>query len=156
MIRPKATSGRRLRYPPMASGVISSALRSVLAVVVGLVLISLIVELVEFGLVTMAHGAVTTDPVVYFGVRNRPWLLAAKLVYNTAAAVLAGYVTARLARRAPLAHGLALALLQTAAFAWALANVEIRKWTPDWMWIALILVTFAGIMAGARLRLGRR
>src|SRR5262245_55741318 len=140
----------------MTAGLISGALRSVLAVGLGLVLISVIVELVEFGLVTMAHGAVTTDPVTYFGVRNRPWLLAAKLVYNTAAAVLAGYVTARLARRAPAAHGLALALLQTAAFGWALANVEIRRWTPDWMWVALIVLTFAGIMTGARLQSRRR
>ena len=119
----------------------SGVLRSVVAVAVGLVLLSLIVELVEFGLVTTAHGAVTTDPVVYFGVRNQAWFLAAKLAYNTAAAVVAGYVTARLAGRAPTAHGLALALVQTAAFAWALANAEIRKWTPDWMWISLMLLT---------------
>ena len=134
----------------------SGVLRSVVAVAVGLVLLSLVVESVEFGLVTIAHGATTTDPVTYFGVRNRGWFLAAKLAYNTAAAVLAGYVTARLARRAPAMHGLALALVQTAAFAWALANVEIRKWTPDWMWFALMVLTFAGILIGARLRLRRR
>jgi hypothetical protein len=89
-------------------------------------------------------------------VRNQAWFLAAKLAYNTAGAVLAGYVTARLARRAPAAHGLALALVQTAAFAWALANAEIRKWTPDWMWLALMMLTFAGILIGARLEVRRR
>ena len=74
----------------------------------------------------------------------------------TLSAVLAGYVTARLARRAPMAHGLALGLVQTAAFGWALANVELRKWTPDWMWVALIVLTFAGILIGARLWVRRR
>jgi len=133
----------------------SQALRSVVAVAVGLILLSVVVESVEFGLVTIAHGAVTVEPATYFGVRNQAWFLAAKLAYNTAGAVLAGYVTARLARRAPAAHGLALALVQTAAFAWALANAEIRKWTPDWMWLALMMLTFAGILIGARLE-GRR
>ena len=134
----------------------SQALRSVAAVAVGLILLSVVVESVEFGLVTIAHGATTTDPVTYFGVRNRAWFLAAKLAYNTAAAVLAGYVTARLAGRARVAHGFALAVVQTAAFAWALANVEMRKWTPDWMWFALMVLTFAGILIGARLQMRRR
>jgi hypothetical protein len=62
-------------------------LRSVLAVVVGLAVISLIAESVEFGLVTLVNRGVTTDQAVYFGVRNQPAFLAAKVVYNTAAAI---------------------------------------------------------------------
>ena len=128
------------------------ALRSVLAVFAGLVLISLIVEPLEFGLVTVVNGELTTDPDRYLRVRNTPAFLAAKVVYNTAAAIVGGWVTARLARRAPLAHGLVLAVIQTAAFGWALATPALRRSTPGWMWACLIVVTFAGIMAGSRLQ----
>ena len=115
-------------------------------------LISVIVEPFEFGLVTLVNGEVTTDPDIYFRVRNTPALLATKLVYNTAAAIVAGFVAARLARRAPVAHGLVLAVIQTVAFGWALATPALRRSTPDWMWACLIVVTFAGIMTGSLLQ----
>jgi len=127
-------------------------LRSVLAVVVGLVLISVVVESVEFGLVSLVNRGMTTDPDVYFSVRNRLAFLGAKLVYNTAAAIGGGWVAAWLARRAPVAHGIVLALIQTAAFGWAVANPALRRSTPDWMWICLIVLTFAGIVAGSLLQ----
>jgi hypothetical protein len=123
-------------------------LRSVLAVVAGLLLITAIVEPLEFGLVSLVNGSVTTDPDRYFAVRNRPWFLAAKLGYNTAAAVAGGFVTAWLARRSAVSHGAALAVVQTAAFAWALANPQMRQTAPVWVWAALIVLTFAGIMWG--------
>jgi hypothetical protein len=127
-------------------------LRSLLAVLAGLVLISLIVEPLEFALVALLNRGVTTDPDTYFSVRNQPMILAAKLVYNTAAAVIGGFVAARLARRAPVAHGMLLALIQTAAFGWALGTPALRRSTPDWMWACLIVLTFAGIVAGSLLQ----
>jgi hypothetical protein len=127
-------------------------LRSVLAVVVGLVLISLIVEPLEFVLVALVNGAIVTDQEAYFTVRNQPALLAAKVAYNTAAAVIGGYVAASIARRAPLAHGVTLAVVQTAAFGWALTRPELRGTTPDWMWACLIVLTFAGIVVGSALQ----
>jgi hypothetical protein len=124
-------------------------LRSIFAVFAGLVLISIIVELLEFGLVTLVNGEVTTDPDIYYRVRNTPAFLATKVVYNTAAAIVGGWVAAWLARRAPLAHGLVLAIIQTLAFGLALVTPTLRRSTPDWMWVCLIVVTFAGIMTGS-------
>jgi hypothetical protein len=98
------------------------------------------------------NGGVTTDPDTYVSVRNRPPILAAKLVYNTAAAIVGGFVAAWVARRAPIAHGIALAIIQTAAFAWALATPALRQSTPDWMWACLIVLTFAGILCGSLLQ----
>jgi hypothetical protein len=126
-------------------------LRSIFAVFAGLVLISVIVESLEFGLVTLVNGEVTTDQDIYFRVRNTPAFLATKVVYNTVAAIVGGWVAARLARRAPMAHGLVLAVIQTVAFGWALVTPALRRSTPDWMWACLIVVTFAGIMTGSRL-----
>jgi hypothetical protein len=127
-------------------------LRSIFAVFAGLVLISVIVEALEFGLVTLVNGEVTTDPDIYFRVRNTPAFLAIKVMYNTAAAIVAGLVAARLARRAPMAHGLMLAVIQTVAFGWALMTPALRRSTPDWMWACLIAMTFAGIMTGSLLQ----
>lgn len=127
-------------------------LRSVLAVVAGLVLITLIVEPIEFALVALANGGVTTDQDVYFAVRNQPAFLAAKLVYNSLAAIAGGYAAAWLAGRAPMAHGIVLALVQTVAFGWALSQPTVRPTTPDWVWACLIALSFAGILAGSALR----
>jgi hypothetical protein len=127
-------------------------LRSICAVFAGLVLISVIVESLEFGLVALVNGEVTTEPDVYSRVRNTPVFLATKVVYNTAAAIVGGWVAARPARRAPVAHGLVLAVIQTMAFGWALVTPAVRRSTPDWMWASLIVVTFAGIMTGSRLQ----
>jgi MFS family permease len=127
-------------------------LRSALAVVVGLLLISLIVEPLEFVLVRVVSGAAIADQEMYFAVRNQSAILAAKLFYNTAAAIVGGFVAARLARRAPLAHGVVLAAVQTVAFGWALVTPELRRTTPDWMWASLIVLTFAGIVAGSLLQ----
>jgi hypothetical protein len=130
-------------------------LRSILVVGFGLVVISLIVESLEFGLVALRNRGVTTDPEVYFSVRNQPAMLAAKLVYNTAAAIVGGFVAARLAGRAAVVHGTVLAVVQTIAFGWALANPALRRSTPDWMWACLIVLTFAGIIIGSLLEVRR-
>ena len=98
------------------------------------------------------NGEVTTDPDIYFRVRNTPAFLATKVVYNTAAAIVGGWVAARLAPRAPMAHGLVLAVIQTVAFGWAFVTPALRRSTPDWMWACLIVVTFAGIMTGSLLQ----
>jgi hypothetical protein len=128
------------------------ALRSIAAVVAGLMAISLIVEAIELTLVTIVNGGMTMDPVVYFGTRNRPWFLAIKLVYNTAGAVAGGWLTAWLAGRAPMAHGIALAVVQAAALGYAVTDPAMRQWTPDWMWAALAAVSTFGVILGARLR----
>ncbi len=127
-------------------------LRSVFAIVIGIVVISIMVEGLEFGLVALVRGEPTTDPEAYYAVRNAGWFLALKLVYNTGAALGAGYLAALIAGYAEFKHGIVLAVVQTLAFAWALTQPELSRWTPGWMWAGLIVLTFAAILAGARLR----
>lgn len=138
--------------PAQGSMTAKRILRSLLAVVAGLALISGVVEAIEFGLVTLVNGGPTMDSELYYEIRNRPWFLAVKLGYNTAAAVGAGFLAAAIAGRAYVAHGLALGLVQTLAFGWALTQPDLSRWTPGWVWAALIVSTFAGIVLGARLR----
>lgn len=138
-------------YPtPRSTAPLVAGARSVVAVVVGLLLISMLVEAIEFGLVTVVHGAVTTDPTTYFSVRNRTWFLCLKLGYNTAAAFAGGIASGRLAGRASIGHGLALSAVQTLAFLWAFAQPEIGRSAPPWVWSALVALSVAGILAGAR------
>lgn len=127
-------------------------LRSVVGIIAGLLAISVLVEAVEVTLVTLVNGGMTMDPVVYFGTRNRPWFLAIKLVYNTAGAVAGGWLAAWIAGRAPMAHGVALAIVQAAALGYAVTDPAMRQWTPDWMWAALAVVSTLGVLWGARLR----
>ena len=124
-------------------------IRTALAIVAGLIAITLIVEPLEFALVTLANGGITTDPYEYFLIRNRSWFLALKVIYNTAAAAIAGYLTAG---RAPLSHAAGVAVLQTLAFFYAFTVPELRTTTPDWLWVTLMIATPAGILIGAAIR----
>jgi len=138
------------------TGTLSGWFRSVVAVVAGVMLVSMVVETLEFGLVALVEGRPVTDPVSYYGVRNRPWFLGVKLIYTAVAAVSGGYVTAWIAGSAPIRHAVVLAVLQTLAFAWAVVQPDLRVWMPGWMWAAVAAVTAAGILAGARLRVSLR
>lgn len=123
--------------------------RSTFALVAGLLVISVLVESVEFALVAVANGRMTTDSEGYFTIRNQAWFLTAKLVYNTIGAVARGYLAARAAGCAYLHHGIALAAIQSSAFIWALTKPQIRHSTPMWMWTVLIPLSAAGIIIGA-------
>lgn len=127
----------------------SALLRSLAALVAGLVVISLFVEALEMALVTLVAGEVVSDPTEYFAIRNRPLFLAAKLLYNTAGAALGGMLVVVVAGRRPLLHATLLAGIQTLAFVWALSTPELRSTGPLWMWLALIPLSVGGIVVGA-------
>lgn len=97
------------------------------------------------------NGGATTDPQEYYGIRNQNGFLFIKLVYNFGGAIAGGFIAAAIARYAPIRHGVALAVLQTAAFGFALTQPQISEWLPLWMWAALMVVTAVGIVSGAGL-----
>lgn len=130
-------------------------LRSVLAIFAGLVAISLIVEPLEFGFVTAVNGGVA-EPDRYLAIRNQPWFLGLKFIYNFAAAAAGGYLAAWIGGRRYLLHGVALAGVQTALFLWAMSNPEMRALAPIWAWAGFTVATAAGAVAGAGLRARRR
>jgi len=130
----------------------SNPVRSVIAVLGGLAVTSLVTEALEFTLVTAASGGTITDMNGYFQVRNRPTILVAKLVYNTLAGVLGGYLAAKVAGTRELLHGGAAAALQTAALIWGFTAGEFAAFTPIWMRIALVLLTGPAMLAGASVR----
>ena len=126
--------------------------RSIIAVLGGIGLISLVTEALEFTLVRAAAGGPIPDMAAYFAVRNGPAILAAKLVYNTLAAVLGGYMTAKVAGGREVPHAVVGALVQTAALIWGFTASEYAGFTPVWMRVALVLLTGPAMVAGGLVR----
>ncbi len=127
-------------------------LRSIIAVLGGIGLISLVTEALEFTLVRAVAGGPLSDMGAYFAVRNGPAILAAKLVYHSLAAVLGGYMTAKVAGQREIPHAVVAALLQTAALIWGFTAGEYAGFTPVWMRVALVLLTGPAMVAGGAVR----
>ena len=127
-------------------------IRSIIAVLGGIGLLSIVVEVLEFTLVTAVAGGPPTDLPAYFAVRNQPAILAAKVGYNSVGAVLGGYLTARVARGQEMAHGWVAAIVQTAALIYGFTIGEFAAFTPIWMRIALVLLTGPAMLLGASIR----
>jgi hypothetical protein len=129
-----------------------SPIRSIIAVLGGMGLFALVTETLESTLVSAAAGGSISDMAAYFAVRNRPVILAAKLLYNTLAAILAGYMTAKIAGRRELLHAAVVAIVQTMALVWGFTAGEYASFTPVWMRVALVLTTGPAMMLGASIR----
>jgi hypothetical protein len=127
-------------------------IRSIIAVLGGIGLLSIVVEVLEFTLVSAVAGGPPTDLPAYFAVRNQPAILAAKLGYNSVGAVLGGYLTARVARGQEMPHGWVAAIVQTAALIYGFTIGEFAGFTPIWMRIALVLMTGPAMLLGASIR----
>ena len=130
----------------------NNIVRSLLAVLAGLGVVSLLTEVLEFALVNAVAGARIADMATYVAIRNEPGLLAAKLAYNGLAALLGGYVTARIATGEEMAHTIIGALVKTAALIWGFTADEFASFTPMWMRVALVLSTGPAMLAGAWVR----
>ncbi len=135
---------------PAAPG--GNPIRSIIAVLGGIGIISLVTEVLEFTLVRAAAGGPIADMTAYFAVRNRPAILAAKLAYTPLAALLGGYMTAKVAASRELPHVLAAAAIQTVALAWGFTTGEYAPFTPVWMRVALVLLTGPAMVAGGAVR----
>ena len=131
---------------------IDGPIRSIIAVLGGMGLFALVTETLEFTLVSAAAGGSISDMAAYFAVRNRPVILSAKVLYNTLAAILAGYMTAKIAGRRELLHAAVVAVVQTVALAWGFTAGEYASFTPVWMRVALALTTGPAMVLGASIR----
>ena len=127
-------------------------LRWLLGFVVGLGATTLLTEVIEYGLVSLAGGS-ATDPQQYFAVRNRSWILGLKLFYTPAAGLLGGYLAAWIGGRSGLRLALAVALAQALSLIWAMTASPFAGSTPLWLWITLLITVPAAIGLGGWLRM---
>ena len=124
----------------------ATLLRGVAAVIVGFIVLT-------FGSVAAGRivvGASGLEP----GTTPTDGFLAWSLVSRFAVAMLAGYLTARAAPRAPLAHAMALAglvVFLALAAMWGLSTAGAVQ-DPAWYPTVMVFVGPGGVLAGAGLR----
>ena len=127
-------------------------IRSLLAIMGGLALTSLLTQVLEATLVTAVGGGEVTDIASYFAVRSRPGVFAGVLASSTLVALLGGYTAAKVAGQREIEHGAAIALIQTAALVYGSTIGESAAMTPVWMRLATVLTTGPAMFAGAFVR----
>jgi len=127
-------------------------LRSLLAVFAGLIIISFFTEIIEFSIVAILNGSVTSDQDIYFEIRNRGPIIFLKFVYTSVAGFLGGYITAWITDRWEMEHGIALAMIQTLSLIWGMSVSPYAQTTPFWVWCILILLLNPAILIGAKLK----
>jgi hypothetical protein len=84
-------------------------------------------------------------------VLNSPLMMAARLFYTGVAAILGGYVAARIAAHDPMRYTMVAAAFQAIVLIWGFAAGYALP-TPIWMRIALVAVSALGILAGGAVR----
>jgi hypothetical protein len=122
--------------------------RSVIAVLGGFLLLFVLGQALEWVLVNAAADTPPQTTAAYLAVRNRTGVFGGVLASQLVAALIAGYVAAKVAGVAELAH----AAFAVALFAWSLNTGENAAVTPLWMRAATLTVTAPGMFAAATIR----
>jgi hypothetical protein len=131
-------------------------LRSLLAVLVGLVLVRLLGQILEQTLVLSLAGEPPADMAAYVAVRNRAGVTAVLLFAHAFVSVMAGYVVGKIAGDLEVRHALVVGVLQLALFVWAFAVADAALLPPVWARVALLVVTLPALLAGATIRADAR
>ena len=130
----------------------NNPMRSVIAVLGGMLVLFVLSQVMELVLVRTAAQQPLLNLDEYMAVRNRTGVQAGLVASQIVAALLAGYMSAKLARAAELTHAGVAAGLQTVLFLWGFTSGEIAPLTPVWMRWAIILVTAPAMLVGAMVR----
>ncbi len=128
-------------------------LRSILAVLVGIVVAYVLAQQLEGVMVRSAAGRNLHTAGDYFAVRNTPSILAGRLVLSLATGILGGYMAARIAKEGAFGVAAIAAAALTVMLAVDFTSGEFAWGTPVWMRIALVVVTGPAMLAGAAIRI---
>ena len=126
--------------------------RSVLAVFGGLGVILFTTQALETVLVRASAGDALQDLEGFLVAANQPGMLAAKLVYSGLMGVLGGYLVAKVAATAPMAHAVFAAGLLAAANISGYMTDELATFTPVAVRAALVVVMSGALLVGATVR----
>ena len=132
-----------------------NAVRGITAVLGALVLFSAVTQLLEYTLVSASGGDTVKDMASYLAVLSRPPLLAAKAVGSVMAALLAGYMAARIAQTREMMFAGIAAAAETCSLVYGLTMGEYVA-LPVWIRAVLVLTTGPAMMAGGWIRMQAR
>lgn len=125
--------------------------RSIVVVLAAMLLLGFIDQTLEQTLVMSLANAPVKDEASYIAVRNRPQVLTALLVTHAIAALLTGYVLARLAGSHEVQHAAATAALVTLLLVAASVAPNVLV-PPLWARVAMAVITPPALIAGAYIR----
>ena len=128
-----------------------NAIRGLVAVIGALAVTRLLVQPLEITLVNALAQQPLNTPADFAAVLNSPLMMAARLFYTGVAAILGGYVAARIAAHDPMRYTIVAAVFQAIVLIWGFAAGYALP-TPVWMQVALVAVSTLGILAGGAVR----
>ena len=125
--------------------------RSIVVVLAAVLLLGFIDQTLEQTLVMSLANAPVKDEASYIAVRNRPQVLAVLLITHAIAAILTGYVLAKLAGSHEVQHAAATAALVTLLLVAASVAPNVLV-PPLWVRVAMAVITPPALIAGAYIR----
>ena len=128
------------------------SVKSIIAVLGGIVIISFLSQLLEVPLVQALTSAPIGDMNAYMAARNQPPMHAALVVIAGVTGVLGGYLVAKIAGEHELLHAGVAAVLQTLLLVRGFAAEDAGAVLPGWVRVALVLVTMTAMLLGATVR----
>ena len=128
-----------------------NAIRGLVAVIGALAVTRLLVQPLEITLVNALAQQPLNTPGDVAAVLNSPLMMAARPFYTGAAAILGGYVAARIAAHDPMRYTMVAAAFQAIVLIWGFAAGYALP-TPIWMRCALVVVSTMGLLAGGAVR----
>ncbi len=129
-----------------------TVIRSILAILGGVLLLNFMDQTLERVLVQALADASPTDVASYLAIRNQPLVLVFTLVTHAFAAGLAGYILARIAGVHEMRHAAAAAAFLTASYVWAFTMSDNPMLPPVWVRGVLLVVTAPALLGGASVR----
>jgi hypothetical protein len=129
--------------------------RGITAVLGALVLFSAITQVLEYSLVSASAGGAVSDMPSYLAALNRPSNLAVKAVANVMVGLLAGYMTAKIARAHEMMFAGIAAAAETCSLVYGFTMGEYVV-LPLWFRALLAFTTGPAMMAGAWVRMQAR
>ena len=126
-------------------------MRSAIAVLGGFLIFYVLYGMMETTLVRAFAGAPIENLASYLAVRNRPLMGAAQFVIVPFAALLAGYMTAKIATAHEMAHGACAAVLVGAALLYNLVTADAAPRSIA-LRALLVVTAVAALSSGAYVR----
>ena len=119
-------------------------LKLILAVVIGLLVITFVTEIIEFTIVKLVSKKSFEDLQAnqneYFNIRNRNWILITKIFYSLIAGIIGGYLTTWISNKMDQIAIYILLFIQILSLTWGGFFSELSETGPLLMWIYLLLL----------------
>lgn len=127
-----------------------SALRSIVAVAGGVLMLLFMDATLERVLVSALGQGPPADAAAYLAVRNRPGVLVMTVISHALSSALAGYVIGKAAGAHEVKHALAAATFMTAAYA-STFFTDNPMLPPAWVRLAMLVLTPLALAGGAHI-----